>query len=138
MAAVSGTIANVSGFTVPRNDPAYAAASSVNYQIFGCYVDVTFPSGTYVQADDATFAPGTAIAAARRNGRTPTIVSACFAGLGDENGSKVGAGPCTVSAGTVTTPLLKENLTDERDAGAMSATWNKSIRFYVTCKEPIS
>ena len=137
MAAVEGTIVSVSDFSVQRADPTTGTASSVEYQIVSCFVDVTFPAGTYVQADDATFAPGTAIAASRRNGRTPTILQAAFAGFGRENGTPVGAGACTNSSGTVTCPILKKDLATERDAGAMSATWSQGIRFCVSFKEAV-
>lgn len=137
MAAVEGTIVSVSDFSVQRADPTTGTASSVEYQVVSCFVDVTFPAGTYVQADDATFAPGTAIAAARRNGRTPTILQAAFCGFGSENGTPVGAGACTNSSGTITTSILTKDLSTERTAGAMNATWPKGIRFCVSFKEPI-
>lgn len=133
MAAVSGTVKRAYGFTTVRNDQVSTTDTS-EYVVWGCFVDVTFPSGTYAQADNATFAPATVIAATLRDGKTPTILQAAFADAGNENGAIVGAGACAVSSGTVTTPLLKENLTDEHDDGAMSATWNRAITFYVSYK----
>lgn len=135
MAVVAGTVQTAFGFTVPRGDTTTATASSAEYGVMGCYVNVTFPSGTYSQTDEASIAPATVIAATRRNGRTPTILDCAFAGLGEENGAIVGAKCGTITTGTVAVTLLKEDLTTERDAGAMSATWGKPMCFYVTFKE---
>lgn len=134
MAVVSGTVKRAYGFTTVRNDQVSTTDTS-EYVVWGCFVDVTWPSGTYAQADDANFAPATVIAATRRNGKTPTILQAAFADAGNENGAIVGAGACTVTTGTVLCPLLQEDLTTEHANGAMSATWNRAVTFYVSFKE---
>jgi hypothetical protein len=134
MAVVVGTVQGVHGFTVIRGDQP-ALTDTSEYQIVGCFVDVTWPSGTYAQADDANFAAATAIAAARRNGKTPSVLQAAFADCGKENGSLVGADACTNSAGTVTCALLQEDLSTERANGAMSSTWQRPVTFFVSFKE---
>lgn len=132
MAAVAGTVKRAHGFTCLQGDAPNLTVSSAEYQLWGCFVDVEFAAGTYVQADDATFAPGTVIAAALRDGKTITVLHAACAQAGDENGALVGASDCTVSTGTVTCGLTKEDQSTERDAGAMSATWNRPITFFVS------
>ncbi len=130
MAAVVGVIDSVSDLE-EANGPGGASV-----KVMHCRVGVTWPAGTYAGADNATFSPKSAIESARRNGKTVTILQACFAAPGEENDAVVGAGACTVSANVVTCPLTQADLSTEHADGAMSASWDKPIFFDVTFTEP--
>jgi hypothetical protein len=129
MAVVVGTVQEAFDFTEAQGPGA------ATVKVMNCKVNVAWTAGTYAQADDANFVPATVIQDERRNGKTVTILSACAAAPGDENGTVIGAGACTVAAGTVTCPLTQADLTTERANGAMNATWNKPITFNVTFTE---
>jgi hypothetical protein len=131
MAVVVGTVQEAFDFTEAQGPGA------ATVKVMNCKVNVIWPTGTYAQADDANFVPATVIQDERRNGKTVTILSANFAGAGDENGTVIGAGACAVSTGTITCPLTQADLTTERANGAMSGAslWNKPITFNVTFTE---
>lgn len=100
-----------------------------------CWIDVTFPSGTYVQADDASVSPATVIQNSLRDGKTITILGCMPVDHGDENGSIVhfdGQTGITIAANVITAAILQEDAATERTAGAMSTTWNRPIKLAVT------
>ncbi len=129
MATVHGTVQEAFAFTEAEGPGA------ATVKVMNCRVNVTYPTGTYASAGNADFAPATVIQNERRNGKTVTILQACFAGAGDENGTVIGAGACVNTSGTVAHELTQADLTTERADGAMSATWNKPITFCVTFTE---
>lgn len=127
MTVVTGAINQVHTLSTPIG-PKYTAAGAL---VMGAFVMASF-SGTYAQSDDATLtAVPTALRAAMRNGKTCTLLSACFAGPGDENGTGIGAGLCTVSGTAITFPLTGSDLATEHANGALAA-WNSDVCFYVT------
>jgi hypothetical protein len=101
-----------------------------------CVIDV-IPSPndgtqTYAQANDAQVtALGTAMAAIMRDGRTITPLQACFAAIGDENGSKAGAKTCTISGGNLTFEVTGGDISTEH-ANAALAVYNDGIKLFVT------
>ncbi len=129
MAVVVGVIDSVSDVG-ESNGP-----GSASVKVMHCRVGVTWPTGTYAQADNANFTAATAIQNCRRNGKTVTVLRACFAAPGEENGTVIGAGDCTVSSGVVTCPLTTADLSTERADGAMNANFNKPVFFDVTFTE---
>lgn len=137
MAVVTGTVQAVHGFTSGVGPTLQSTISAVEYQTMGCFVEVTFPTGTYASADDARFDAPTAIAAARRNDKTVTLLGGCFVAAGDENGSIIGAGACTVSSAHIKAGLTQEDLSTERADGAMSAVWNRPLTFFVSFYETV-
>jgi hypothetical protein len=105
--------------------------------IFGCFVRGYF-SGTYVQSDNAQFtgvggASGT-IATSLKNGKTITLLDACFAAPGDEAGTKIGAKTVAISTNDITCELTGSNMTTEH-AGAALGTMNEPIVLFVTYVE---
>lgn len=136
MAVVVGTIDSVSGFNLPSGPSLHSTISADEHETECCVVHVTWLSGTYASGDDANFSPATAIQTAKRDGKTVTILQACFMSAGDENGAVVGADACAVSAGVITAGLTQEDLATERADGAMSATWNRPMAFCVTYHQP--
>jgi len=127
MAAVVGVVTAKHGTTKPVGPLATITISAVEYELFVHYIEVTFPAGTYVQADDATIDPTTVLATSR-HGKTSIVLGAMCAGHGDENGSIVHVGiPTTIVANLITLPITQEDGTTERGASAMSATWNRPI-----------
>lgn len=135
MAAVVGSVTNVRDFALAGGRQEFVASSTKRLRYALC--DVTFPSGTYVQADDANFTVATLIKSTRKDGKTVTIHQACPVGDGIENGANIVAGQCTVTSGTIAFALFKDDGTTERDAGAMSATWQKPLTFCVSYFEPV-
>lgn len=135
MAAVVGTVTNVRDFALAGGRQEFVATSTKRLRYALC--DVTFPSGTYAQADDANFTVAALIKSTRKDGKTVTIHQACPVGDGIENGSNIVAGACTVSTGTITFPLLQDDASTERANGAMSATWQKPLTFCVSYFEPV-
>jgi hypothetical protein len=102
-------------------------------KVFGCYVGGYF-SGTYVQADNAQFtAVTTAIASSLRSNATITLLSACFAQMGSENGTQIGVKTVAVSSANITCELTGADLTTEH-AGAALSTMTEPIYIYVTYK----
>ena len=116
--------------------------STDEYEVMTCKVDCEYVTVAYATANDSTFAPATIIAAALRDGRTPTIIDSCFVAPGQYSLSATpttyvlaGAGPCTtVSNGTITNPLTAEDLSTEMtDTTALNtATWQIPITYQVT------
>jgi hypothetical protein len=130
MAVVVGTVLEAFDFAESQGP----AASTV--KIMSCKVNVVYTAGTYASADDSNFSPASVIQSERRNGKTVTILQACFHSTGDENGSIVAADKCTVSGGVVTNQLLQSDFSTEHANGAMNATWNKPVTYCVTFTEP--
>lgn len=137
MAVVPGVVREVSDIRPVLGPSLHHTISSVEYEILSCIVTVDYPTGTYASADDSNFNPQTAIQNSMRNGKTVTVLQACFASSGDENGSIVGAGACAVSANVVTNPLLQEDLSTEHADGSMSATWNRPLGYCVTFRQAV-
>lgn len=135
MTAVVGSVQEAWGFHEVLG-PGPALASST-IKLIGCYVSVTWPTGTYASGTDATFAPATVIQNERRNGKTVTIRQAAFAGAGDENGANITAAACTNSSGTITVQLNRDDLTTEHADGSMNATWNRPLTFFVSFTESV-
>lgn len=105
--------------------------------IFTCFVSGNF-SGTYVQNDNAQFtgiggASGT-IASQLHNGKTITLLDACFAAPGDEAGTKIGAKTVAVSTADITCELTGSDMTTEH-AGAALGTMTEPIVLCVTYVE---
>jgi hypothetical protein len=126
MAAVVGVVSAKHGTTKPVG-PLPPITITTEQEVFVHYVEVIFPAGTYVQADDATIDP-TAVLQSSRSGKTFTVLGAMCAGHGDENGSIVHVGiPTTIVANLITLPITQEDGTTERGASAMSAVWNRPI-----------
>lgn len=134
MTAVAGANLKVYGFTTV-NGP--HTITSSNLKVMGCYIAAEY-TGTYASGDDATFNAVTAIQAARRNGSTPVIRSACWAAPGLETVSavdnKVGANTVAVSSPNVTSQIIQTDLSTERANGAMG-TFKEPIVYYVTFTE---
>lgn len=137
MAIVTGTIKSVYGFNQPGGPTPPHTISADEHRVENCFVTVEWVAGTYASADDATFDMATEIADTKRDGKTYTILQACFAAPGDENGTLIGAEACTVSSNVVTCELTQEDLATERADGAMNATWNRPITFSVTYHSPV-
>jgi hypothetical protein len=132
MATITGTVQTAYGFTKPKGPEHTHTISAVEYQTEMCFVHVIFPAGTYAQADDAEFNPIAAIQLAKKDGKTPVIISACCVGAGDENGTIVsGDIVASVTAGVIKMPLLLEDLATEHANAAMSAIWNRAITYAV-------
>lgn len=128
MAVVTGTINQVWGFNNPLGPKKNAAGAA----IVGVFVNASF-SGTYAQSDNAQLTTvGATIASHAKDGKTYTLLQACFAAPGDENGTPIGAGLCTISGTTIGFPLTTSNMSTEH-AGATLGTWVHDICFYVTC-----
>jgi hypothetical protein len=128
MTVATGTITNVFGFTTPLGPKKNAAGAS----IVGCYVTATF-SGTYAQGDDAQLTTvGATIASFAKDGKTYNALQACFVAPGDEAGTPLGAGACTVSSNTITFPLTGSDMTTEH-ANAALGSLNHGVCFFVTC-----
>ncbi len=136
MAVVVGSVQEAFGFTEAVG-PSLQVVTNTK-KVMHCFVTVTWPTGTYAQADDANFAPATVIQNERRNNKTVTILQAAFVSPGDENGATIGAGACANTSGTVLCPLLQSDLSTERTNGALSATWNRPLTFCVSFYESIS
>jgi len=134
MAVVVGVVESASEYTQANGASRLHTVSGVENEVESCEVRVTWPSGTYAQADDAQFSPATAIQESKRTGKTITILQACYIADGDENGAVIAAGACAVAANVVTCELLQEDFT-ERGNGAMSATWDAGVAFQVTYRQ---
>lgn len=129
MAAVTGTVQSVALHSTPFGPK----KDSSGNEVLACLVVVTF-AGTYAAADDSSTASvNTAIANARRDGKTVTLIDACFCAPGSLAGSIVGANSTAVSGGTVTAQLTGSDLSTELANGALG-TWDHGIGFYVTYK----
>lgn len=127
MATLHGTINHVWGDTAPLGP----VADSSGNKVYGCYLSASF-SGTYAQADDADLLTvPTVIRNFHRDARAVTLLQACVAAPGDEAGTPIGAGQCTISSTTISFPLTGGNLTTEH-AGAALGTMTRDICFYVT------
>lgn len=138
MATITGNVEAVGNHANGFGPSFKHTISSMKQETEGCLVSVSFPSGTYAQADDAQFAPATAIQDSRRDGKVITPLGAVFVSAGSENGSIVGAGACTLEGGLIKCPLLQADLSTERANGAMSATWERPITFFVTYLSPVN
>lgn len=138
MTIIDGSILGVSGFTSGTGPSLKHTISSAEYETEGCFVSVTFPTGTYAQTDDAQFDAATAIKNAKRDGKDVTLLGAVFVSAGIENGSVIGAGACAVASSQIKCPLLLEDLSTERGNGAMSSTWTKPLTFFVSYRTPVN
>ena len=134
MAIVEGTTVAVSQFTQANGASLLHTVSGVENEVESCMCSVQWTTGTYDQADDATFEPAQAIQESKRTGKTITILQAALLASGDEEGAVVSAGACTVAANVITCELLQEDFT-ERAATAMGATWDRPIAFQVTYRQ---
>lgn len=135
MAAVVGTLVAAAGFGPPVGPP---LPSPVGNKMLTAIVQVTFPSGTYVQgASAANFTPATLIQSERNNGKTVTIRTAAFISPGSENGVTVTAQACAVSTGTVSCQLYGADQTTEHAAAAMNAVWTRPVSFLIAFTEPV-
>lgn len=128
MAAVTGTVTRVFDFQTPAGPQ----KTSGNAALETCKIQVTF-AGTYASGDDSSTANvHTAIANARRDGRTYALKSAGFVGFGDLNGSLMGANTVATSTNTMTAQLLQADMSTEWADGALSTAWNSGVIFQVT------
>lgn len=134
MAAVTNINTQVWGFTTVTG-PHRMTSSSV--QMYGCFLACAF-SGTYASADNATIAAVTAIQAARRNGKTPTLRGATLAQVATETVSGtdnvVGAKTVAISSSNITLELTQTDLSTERADGAMG-TFKEPLVLYVCFTE---
>lgn len=129
MATLSASSMTVSGHTTVTG----IRVDSSNNKVFGCYVGGYF-SGTYVQNDNAQFAAvDTAIGASLRSNATITLLDACFAQMGSENGTAIGAKTVVVSGSNITCELTGADMTTEHTGAALS-TMTEPIYLYVTYK----
>lgn len=129
MAVLSASSMQVHGHTTVTG----IRVDSSGNKIFGCYVGGYF-SGTYAQADNAIFAAvPTVIGASLRSNATITLLDACFAQMGSENGTAIGAKTVAVSGSDVTCELTGADMTTEH-ANAALATMLEPIYIYVTYK----
>ena len=138
MAVVTGTVQAVSGFTSGTGPSLKSTISSDEYETECAFLTVTYPSGTYASADDSRFDAVTAIQNSRRDGKTVSLLGACFVSAGDENGAVIGAAACSVSTSYIVAGLTQEDLSTERADGAMSATWNKPLTFCVSFRVKVN
>ena len=138
MAISAATVQRAYDFTVLRQDH---YTTTDEYEVVTCKVDCIYATTDYAQANDATFAPATAIQNASRDGLTPTILQACMVAPGMLRTAAasttvvlIGADACTNSGGTVTHQLTTEDMSTElANAYVLStATWVKPITFQVT------
>ncbi len=127
MALLEATNMQVSGHTTVTG----IRVDSTNRKVYGCYVG-GYISGTYVQGDNARFtAVATAIADSLSSNATITLLGACFAQMGDENGTPIGAKTVAVSGANVTMELTTDDLSTEH-AGAVLGAMLEPIYIYVT------
>ncbi len=102
-------------------------------KVFGCYVSGYF-AGTYVQAENAKFADvDAAIGASLRSNATITLLDACFAQMGSESGTAIGAKTVAVSSADITLELTGADMSTEHAAAVLS-TVTEPIHIYVTYK----
>jgi len=136
MAITVGTELAAFGFTKPTG-PSEHSTITVEAETESCFVNVDF-TGTYAQADDATFAPAAIIQAAKRDGKTVTILQAAFCSAGvSAAGVIYGANACVNAAGTVTCELTAEDLTTEYANATPIAAGIRPVCFLVTYHQPI-
>lgn len=138
MAVVTGTVHTAWGFSRPVGNSMHHTISAKEQEVDFCFVTVTFPAGTYADADEAQFDPTAAIEGNLHNGKTVVPIGACMARGGKENGSIVGASVTGVSGNNVAVRLLQEDLATERADGVMSSTWEDVLVFGVTYYSPIN
>lgn len=138
MAVVTGTARSAFGFTSGTGPTLQSTISSDEYETGGCFVTADFTSGTYASADNAQFDAATLIESGKRDGKTVTLMGACFVSAGQENGSTVGAKTVAVSGDNVTCELTQEDLSTEHADGAMNATWGKPITFFVSYRTKVN
>ena len=139
MAAVTGTVLRAYDFQVLRQD---IYTDTVEYEVVTCKCDVYVSSGTYASGDGMDWAPATAIAAAQRDGLTPSIWQAAPVAGGRYTSSSTDyliiGGACANSAGTINCDLYQEDLTTEQGNGSMaSLTWPEPMVFQVTFKRKV-
>jgi len=126
MAIVVGVVSAKHGSTKPVG-PLPSITITTEQEVFVHYVEVIWPAGTYAQADDASFDP-TAVLESSQSGKTYTVLGACCAGHGDEDGAIVHLGiVISITANVVLAPLTTEDGTTEHANAALSATWNRPI-----------
>jgi hypothetical protein len=142
MAAVTGTITSVSGFTTP--DGRSATSDSPAQDVLCCDIFVNF-AGTYATFSSPTTdgfsiaGVTTAIQNARRNGKTVLLVSACGGQPGYDSTTPMGACGCVVpwqgaTAGYITGQLTTGTLLAEHGA-ALLVAGAKPVQIRVTFKE---
>ena len=135
MAVVVGTPLEVFGFA-SATGPSYQSPASNKVQ--HAFVTVQWTSGTYAQgAGAASFNPAALIQSERNNGKTVTVRTACWVSPGDENGTIMSTGPCTVSANVVSCQLYGQDQTTEHANAAMNAVWGRPPCFCVTFTEAV-
>lgn len=139
MAAVTGTVHRAYDFEILRDNQ---LTDTDQYECVTCKVDVTTTTGTYASGDGMSWAPGTVIAAALRDGLTPTIWQACPIAPGTYTASSVDysiiGGICTNTAGTINCDLYQQDLTTEQANGAVTSfTWPAPMVFQVTFKRKL-
>ena len=139
MAVTVGTVQRAYGFTRPHGMEHNTTDTAVEYENECCFVDVVFQGVDYVQADDAEFDPSAVIEAARRDGKTITVLGASGAGYGQESAGvfSIPDVVTSVAANVCLVPLLLEDATTERAATAMGTAWTKAIPFFVWYKVPV-
>ncbi len=119
MTVAAGTIVSVSAFETANG----FQTTSGGKEICSAVIDVTF-AGTYDQSDEASILNvHTAIAAARRDGKTIALISAGCVAPGVEGASTLlGASKVATSTNTITCQLNGADLTTERAATALAMT----------------
>lgn len=147
MAIIAGTVLAAYRPDFVKGTPQTNVISTVGYTVKTCMVDVIWKTGSYVQADDCTFAPIAAIQASERNGKTPVILQACpvdsgryFLTATPTTVTLPFAGACTNAAGTITTNLTLGDLTTEHTNAfdMTTVTWTRPITFAVSYYEPVA
>lgn len=139
MAAVTGTIRSVSGFTTPEGRS--QSSDTTPQSVLCCDIFVDF-AGTYATADDATIASvATTIQNTRRNGKTVTIIGAGPGQPGFDGTTPMGAigvlshtDTSAVTEGTLKCTLSDGTLTAEHGASLLVAG-ARPVGIRVTFKE---
>jgi hypothetical protein len=128
MAAVTGTVNSVRLLDL-ASGPTFDSSTNL---VHSAVIYVSF-TGTYAQSDDGTIAAAnTAIANARRDGKTVTIHSAALHSAGLEGTTAIGTyTTISHSSGTLTVQLSTGALTAEH-ANAALGTFNRDIGIYVS------
>ncbi len=132
MAAVEGTNLQVHGFCTPNG---FAKASD-NKQVLGCFVSIRTITGTYASAGNLNIAAvGVAIATARRDGRTVTLLQACLAAPAKEStGTVIGAKTVAISTDAITAELTTDDFSAEHADGLLVSELLEPLVLFVLFK----
>lgn len=132
MAVLHGTVLDVGLYSTPAGPKTTAGAK----EVAACIVDVSW-TGTYVQADGvdiATTVVPLAIQAARRDGRTVTILGAWAMAPGvtsGVDGPLINAKTVTISGSTLAMKLTKDDCTTEYTNATSLGTLSEGVKLMV-------